>query len=260
MADGYLIENMNFESGQKWLFVVPYFLLGDFPRIIRVKNISKFIGQVQIHILALDIKSDFRQEHVIVHRLSPHWIHRIYLTRRSRLMHRLVLKLMKGIIITFLRIFIITDIGIFDSKRIQKEIAKLERQYKFDKIIFSILPYSLFSVSNKLEMKVGRELILDIGDPLCYNSANRSTGYRAWRKKRLETKTLRYAQKIIVTNQATKSMYSQYLRVDNKKIYIVPQGYSKEIFKPSMKSAHQSSTRLEIHYYGALYKRLCCLI
>lgn len=122
-------------------------------------------------------------------------------------------------------------------------------------IIFSVKPFSLAQMVKSFKQKEGWKdvkIILDIGDPLAHNAANKT-----FKKKHVqyEQQILSYADKIVVTNNATAEHYSSVYNISRKKIAVIPQGVDTKLFANSQ-IHKRDNTKIKLIYAGAFYPEL----
>ncbi|MBK8851340.1 MAG: hypothetical protein IPN73_14505 [Saprospiraceae bacterium] len=134
------------------------------------------------------------------------------------------------------------------------KIVEYLKKTDFDAISISIAPFSNFLLVPKLR-KAGYkgQIVLDIGDPLSYNSALNIS--RDGVLKKTELSSIQLANKLIVTNSGTQKLYRDDFNF-SKPIEVLPNGFTvNELFYPP-KITFSFNQKLELVYAGAVYQTL----
>ena len=237
----------NSKAKPKLLFVVPWYFAIS-PRNIRAQNMIKHLASAhQCHVLCFDIPVayDIRAE-AYIHKIQFTSFSKYVLQRRhfpNLKVPKPLLYILKGLNYLLRKQILFPDNLIIEVRRISGALRTLDAKHKFDKIILSVLPFSLLAVLKDREIR-GR-VISDIGDPLLREQVLRSP-------KRYEERYLRLANKLIVTNENTRDFYIKRRAIPADEIFVVRQGYDNRIFFNENSSSDIDFQELKLILTGAL--------
>lgn len=132
------------------------------------------------------------------------------------------------------------------SKKNYKNIKNLVQKNHYDTIVISGPPHALFLIGKKLKTK-NTTVIFDYRDP-----------WNTWRRnspisEMIEKKVLRNADTIVCTNSNMKNSLMKRMGVNDRKIYVVGNGYSKLRWKNVWKKKiNKTREKFIISYIGSI--------
>jgi glycosyltransferase involved in cell wall biosynthesis len=129
----------------------------------------------------------------------------------------------------------------------------LNRENRYELIISSGFPFSCHVLGYILKQFNGdTHWIADYGDPWVNNPILPMPKWRSWTDKKMESKILKSANRIIVTTQETKEHYlSLYPFLRNENIKAISQGFSPEEYN---EVSPETTNKFRIIHTGKFYK------
>ncbi len=239
---------------QSILFLQPTFDSNG-PRNIRTANILRYLkDDFKITVLCFEVKDEWRQiDGVEVLRLQMNWINKFFLFKDSigYKPGKKVLFFNKAISL------LIRKLLVFDGFILEKsKIINLLANKDFDFVVASMKPESMGEIALKLKKKnlSIRKVIFDIGDPLSNNSANNLNYLSESIYKFIESKMLKKADEIIVTNRYTKKYYVDEFSINEESIHIIPQGVDLNLIQEDESPCYKEE--ISMIYAGGFYPKL----
>lgn len=232
----------------KLLFVVPLYF-ANLPRNIRAQNLIKHLADThECHVLCFDIPIAYDIG-------AKAYIHKIRFSSFSKYIHQRrhfpSLKVLKPLLFVFrglnyflMNYILFPDNLVIEVRRILRALRALDAKHKFDKIILSVIPFSLLAVLR--DRRIRGRTISDIGDPLLQKKVLRSS-------KTYEERFLPLAYKVVVTNENTRDYYANGRGIPADKVFVVRQGYDDEIFYNERLSSDFDFRELNLILSGAFY-------
>jgi glycosyltransferase involved in cell wall biosynthesis len=130
---------------------------------------------------------------------------------------------------------------------------KLVKENSYDVIISSGFPFTCHIIGFFLKrFSGGKPWIADYGDPWVNNPSFPLPKWRSSIDKKIESKILRYANRLIFTTDKTKEHYlNLYPFLKSEDINVITQGFSHKEFSESMP---ERTDKFRIVYTGSFYK------
>lgn len=152
-----------------------------------------------------------------------------------------------------LRVIFIPDEAISWLPFVLAKGKKLMEENRYDAIISSGFPFTCHIAGFFLKrISRGKPWIADYGDPWADNPTFSSTKWRSFIDKKIESRLLKTANKIIVTTDKTKEHYlNLYLSLKPEDINVITQGFSREEFNGV---PPEIPDKFRIVYTGIFYK------
>jgi len=148
--------------------------------------------------------------------------------------------------------FLIPDSKILWKISALKLAEKIIREEKIDLLYATAPPYTDFLIASDLKKKFGIPLVIDYRDSWidCPNNFY-PTSFHKERHRKLETKVLKCADKVITINSRIKELilYRYNFKSDSD-IEIIPQGFDQEDFDKQMPNVKKSG-KMKITYSGS---------
>jgi len=144
------------------------------------------------------------------------------------------------------------DAEIFWALNVYRYILKL-KTIDYDCIIAASNPISTLILGYFLRKKNKFYWVCDMGDPWSFNDV---IGYKIIRNKldkMLERKVVEKADKIVVTTDQTKSLFSSLYPNHKYKFFTIMQGYDPYLYQNKKRSKYIDPKNLNIVYTGRLY-------
>ncbi|MEJ2546157.1 MAG: hypothetical protein P8Y99_19000, partial [Calditrichaceae bacterium] len=204
---------------KRLLFVNPQQQLNT-PRSIRITNLTEYLNdKYKVHLLYFDLGfgngAEMQHENI-----SHHVIQLFDKLNTKRLItdvDNLAVKIRYRIRNYFQRL---KDPFIFETGKLSDILKQLHLEYRFDKIIISVSPYSSYLISRNWDTK--NLLVFDVGDPLFKNSGLKGSDKPIFRS--IEKEALESATGVIITNEATKNFFQSTYQISKDRLIIIPQG------------------------------------
>ncbi|WP_285269912.1 glycosyltransferase [Kaistella rhinocerotis] len=239
---------------QSILFLQPTFDSNG-PRNIRTANLLRYLkDDFKITVLCFEVKDEYRQiEGVEVIRLPMNWVNKFFLFKDSIGYKPMKIMLLFNKAISLLiRKLLVIDGFILEKSKIINVLANRD----FDFVVASMKPESMGEIALKLKRKGTNvdKVIFDIGDPLSNNSANNLNKLSELIYKFIESKMLKKADAIIVTNSYTKKYYTDEFSINEQRIHIIPQGVDLNLIQDDESPCYKEETSMI--YAGGFYPRL----
>ncbi len=143
------------------------------------------------------------------------------------------------------------------AKKAYKTAKILLEKEKFDIIFVTIPPYSSFVYAAKLKKEFGIPLFVDYRDLWLGNHfAFYPTPYHKYRHKKLEYRSLRSTEKVIVINRRIKEkLLLTYPFLSFKDVIIIPHGFDPADFEVA-EEKFESSGKMKLTYAGMFYENI----
>ena len=148
--------------------------------------------------------------------------------------------------------FLIPDSKIFWKAAAIKLAEKIIRDEKIDLIYATAPPYTDFLIASELKKTFGLPMVIDYRDSWidCPNNFY-PTSFHKERHRKLETKVLKCADRIVTINSRIKELiHYRYNFVPESDIEIIPQGFDQEDFD-RQKPGIQRQGKMRITYSGS---------
>lgn len=151
--------------------------------------------------------------------------------------------------------FFIPDNKIFWSKKAAKLAVNLVKKEKFDAIFVTVPPFSSLSAITKFKAKFDIPIFADYRDAWFTNQYRfYPTPYHSYLHKKLEDRSLRKIDRVIVVNRIIKEdIIKNYPFLKFKDIEIIPHGYDPDDFK-DLTQYPKENDKMIILYAGAFYE------
>ena len=233
------------------------------PRNVRVKGVLPHLkSQYRLSVIALCAKSKSieveRSDDETIVRVPYSWISRYVVNKRfsAKKLTGVTLSLSRISSYLLKRFYLFPDPWVIERKRLLAAFSVLNRP---DVLVASIMPFSMaevaFAFNNSSPADKNVPVVLDIGDPL---AANVATVVRGGQKKarEYESKILRSADHVLVTNRGTAEHYIEDFGVHPDSITVVPQGAKLPVADDKTKVLPGSfqASQIKLRYAGLFIK------
>lgn len=253
-------------SGKSVLFVVRSYS-GTGAQPIRFRQIIRYLaGRFDIHVLELThgMPGVRKEGGITIHSLGYSIIGRILnpapagppVQARGRGARMKILARIKRLA----RSLFFPDSVITEAGRLKHAAVSLVKEHGVDVTVLSAFPFSVLICARVLRRSTSSRIILDVGDPFFRNSRNGVL--RDLIARRFEKKHLRNVDRLVVTNEMTRSHYQKSFNFpDQSAIWVIPMGVEESELRgdtsvrPAITSAPAGS-RPVLVYAGQLYHRL----
>lgn len=146
---------------------------------------------------------------------------------------------------------------ILEYGKMRKKLIWLLRSKEYDAIIGSVYPFTVYLLGGIVKKHApATKWILDIGDPMHGNSNSHRTFLMEWIAKWFERLALLVADKITVTNDATKEHFKKLSPDLWDRLLVVPQGFDFPRIPHKATVPVLDDTNLKLIYAGTFYEGL----
>jgi glycosyltransferase involved in cell wall biosynthesis len=146
------------------------------------------------------------------------------------------------------------DAQIFWALNVYRHISKLKAA-NYNCMITVSNPISSLILGYFIRKKLELNWICDMGDPWSFNNFIDSRRIRGKLDKTIEKKVVKKADKIVVTTDQTRSLFSKLYPSLKDKFFTITQGYDPRLFQNSQKCKYIDKSKLSIVYTGRLYTK-----
>lgn len=250
---------------QKILFIV-HNIHGSSARSIRCsKIIKRLCDEYEIHVLNLARYQPSNNRHEFIHNLHNLNYNRLtktinpenkYRASNERTGVKKFKYFFKKILVkhTVKKIFF-PDRQVLGYPSLNERLKRLTLKHNY-KFIISFVGVLSFLLLGKTIKNLNIRYIVDLGDPLTYNSANQKGCIGNFLINKYEEKMFKYIDILIVTNNFTMKYYiNKYGSIfSNKNVFVIPQGT--DILVKHRKIKKNNQNNFGLIYAGQFYEKL----